>query len=130
MLIKYLAKKWPYLAAYLVLVVITPIVNANGTFLYSDMMDYVGAGEFNAFLKTLWTFLGFFFLHGGLLFLVQTLRIRLISFCLQDLKQDMFEKIMHTDNAFFKNDLDVVLKSLFAGGFKLCKILCLADADG
>lgn len=101
MLIKYLAKKWPYLAAYLVLVVITPIVNANGTFLYSDMMDYVGAGEFNAFLKTLWTFLGFFFLHGGLLFLVQTLRIRLISFCRQDLKQDMFEKIMHTGNAFF-----------------------------
>lgn len=101
MLIKYLAKKWPYLASYLLLVVITPIVNANSTFLYGDMMDYVGAGDVSAFLRTLWTFLLLFFLHGALLFLVQTLRIRLISFCRRDLKQDMFEKIMRTGNTFF-----------------------------
>lgn len=101
MLIRYLTRKWPYLAAYLFLIVITPIVSTGGTFFYGDMMDYVGEGEVSAFFRTLLKFLLFFFLHGGLLFLVQTLRIRIVSFCRRDLKQDMFEKIMHAGNAFF-----------------------------
>lgn len=141
MLIKYLAKNWLLLATYLILIVITPIVSASGTFFYGDMMDYVAVGASSAFFRTLWKFLIFFFLHGGLLFLVQTLRIRLVSFCRRDLKQDMFEKIMRTDNAFFakpdpgfhiaafSNDITILETKYFEASLELIEaILTMSTA--
>lgn len=64
-------------------------------------MDYAGAGDVNNFLRTLWIFLIYFFVHGGLLFLIQSIRIKIVSYCRRDLKQDMFCQIMSTNNAFF-----------------------------
>ena len=101
MLIKYLIKKWPLLIVYLTVAIAAPIVNANAAYYSGEMMDFAGAGDVNGFFQSLGIFLIYFFAHGGLLFLVQTFRIRLISYCRRDLKQDMFHQIMNTDNAFF-----------------------------
>ncbi len=101
MLVKYLIKRWPLLAVYLAVTIAAPIVNANAAYISGAMMDFASIGDANGFIRALGVFLIYFFSHGALLFLVQTIRIRLISYCRRDLKQDMFCQIMSTDNAFF-----------------------------
>lgn len=101
MLVKYLIKRWPLVVVYLIVTVIAPIVNANAAFISGEMMDYAGAGDVSSFFRSLGTFLIYFFVHGGLLFLIQSIRIKIISCCRRDLKQDMFRQIMSADNAFF-----------------------------
>lgn len=101
MVLKYLLRKWYLLAVYLIVIIAAPIVNANAGFTSGEMMDLAAAGEYSAFIHTLMIFLLYFIAHGALLFIIQTLRVRLISVCRRDLKQDMFRQIMNTDNAFF-----------------------------
>lgn len=101
MLVKYLIKKWPLVVAYLIVTVIAPIINANAALVSGEMMDYAGVGNVNGFFHSLGTFLIYFFVHGGLLFIIQSIRIKIISLCRCDLKQDMFSQIMSADNAFF-----------------------------
>lgn len=125
MLVKYLIKKWPLVLAYLTTAIVAPIVNANAAYCSGQMMDYAGVGDVNGFFRSLGIFLIYFFVHGGLLFLVQTFRVWLISYCRRDLKQDMFRQIMSTDNAFvskpdpgyhiaaFSNDITILESKYF-----------------
>lgn len=101
MLVKYLIRKWPLLAAYLTVAVVAPIVNANASYTSGQMMDLAAAGDYPAFISTVLMYLCYFVLHGALLFLVQAIRVKIISFCRRDLKQDMFSQIMSTGNSFF-----------------------------
>lgn len=101
MLVKYLIKRWPLLTVYLAVTIAAPIVNANAAYISGEMMDFASVGDANGFIRALGVFLIYFFSHGVLLFLIQSTRIRLISYCRRDLKQDMFGQIMSTDNAFF-----------------------------
>lgn len=101
MLVKYLIKRWPLVAVYLIVTVVAPIVNANAAFVSGEMMDYAGAGDVSSFFHSLGMFLIYFLVHGGLLFIIQSIRIKIISCCRRDLKQDMFRQIMSADNAFF-----------------------------
>ena len=101
MLVKYLIKRWPLVAVYLIVTVIAPIVNANAAFVSGEMMDYAGAGDVSSFFHSLGIFVIYFLVHGGLLFLIQSVRIKIISCCRRDLKQDMFRQIMSVDNTFF-----------------------------
>lgn len=125
MLVKYLIKKWPLVLAYLTTAIVAPIVNANAAYCSGQMMDYAGVGDVNGFFRSLGIFLIYFFVHGGLLFLVQTFRVWLISYCRRDLKQDMFRQIMSADNAFvskpdpgyhiaaFSNDITILESKYF-----------------
>lgn len=101
MLVKYILKKWPLLVAYIVLVFVAPVINVNASYTSGEMMDQATAADYQTFIGTLMIFLGYFILHGALLFFIQTIRIRLVSFCRRDLKQDMFRQVMFTDNTFF-----------------------------
>lgn len=101
MLVKYLIKRWPLVAVYLVVTVLAPIVNANAALISGEMMDLAGAGDVSGFFRSLGIFAIYFLVHGGLLFIIQSIRIKIISCCRRDLKQDMFRQIMSADNAFF-----------------------------
>ena len=101
MLLKYLLKRWHLLAIYMVAVIAAPIVNANAAFVSGDMLDYAEGGEYQLFVKSLVLFLGYFVAHGILLFIVQALRVRIVSGCRRDLRQDMFHNVMSADNTFF-----------------------------
>ena len=72
MLVKYLIKRWPLVAVYLIVTVVAPIVNANAAFVSGEMMDYAGAGDVSSFFHSLGMFLIYFLVHGGLLFIIQT----------------------------------------------------------
>lgn len=101
MLVKYLMKKWPVLLLYMAVVVIAPIVNTRGGFVSAEMMDYAQAADYPAFVRTLMFYMIFWVGHGLLLFAIQAVRAKLISYCRRDLRQEMFEKIISTDNSYF-----------------------------
>lgn len=101
MLVKYLLKKWLLLAAYLIIIIVAPIVQVYAGYASGSMLDFATAGEYQSFANKLLEFLGYFILSGALLFLTQTIRIKMVSLCRRDLKQDMFRQIMSADNAFF-----------------------------
>lgn len=101
MIVKYLLRKWYLFAIYLIVIIAAPIINANASFTSGEMMDFAAAGDYSAFIQTLTDFLVYFVAHGALLFAIQAIRVRIISFCRCDLKQDMFRQIMSTDNTFF-----------------------------
>ena len=101
MLIRYLLKKWPLLLIYMAAVVAAPIVNVRAAIISGTMLDHASNGEYQLFVNTLLIFLVFFVIHGVLLFLIQTIRAKLVSICRRDLRQDMFRQVMSANNAFF-----------------------------
>ena len=101
MLIKYLFKRWYLLAVYVLAIIAAPIVNANAAIVSGEMLDYAGGGEYNLFLNSLLIFLVHFVVHGLLLFIVQTVRVKIVSGCRRDLRHDMFHNVMKADNSFF-----------------------------
>ena len=101
MIVKYLIKKWPFLSAYIAVIIVAPIVHARCGFVSADMIDYAEAANLQAFLKTLSVFLIYFVAHGVLLFAIQAFRARLVSYCRRDVRKDMLERIIYTDNSFF-----------------------------
>ncbi len=101
MLIKYFLKKWYLVVAYLAVAIATPIIHAKGAFLSGDLLDLAEMGKVQEFFNLLLKFIIFFLAHGVLLFVVQALRTRLVSYCRRDVKRDMFINVMSANNAFF-----------------------------
>lgn len=101
MLIKYYLKKWPFLAGYFIAIVLAPIAASACGVASGEMMDFATTGDYSSFLIKLAIYICYFFLHGGLLFIIQAFRARLTNFARRDLRQDMFRNIMNVDNAFF-----------------------------
>lgn len=101
MLVKYLMKKWPLLLAYIAVIIIAPIVNTKGGYVSANMMDSAEAGDYQLFVEKLLIYLGYFVLHGALIFIIQTLRARMVSFCRRDVRKDMLDRIISTDNSYF-----------------------------
>lgn len=101
MLVKYILKKWPLLIVFLVVMIVSPLVQVQSGYASGSMLDYAADGDYQMFVNKLLEFLGYFVLSGALLFVNHTLRIKIASLCRKDLKQDMFRQIMSSNNAFF-----------------------------
>ena len=101
MLVKYLFKKWYLVVLYLATIIAAPIVNMYAAYRSGDMLDYATDGQYDQFVSTLLIFLIYFVVHGALLFVVQTVRTRIVSVCRRELRSDMFSHVMSADNSFF-----------------------------
>ena len=131
MLLKYLIRKWPLLILYIAVVVAAPAVHVYSAYASGTMLDYASEGDYQLFFHTLLIFLGYFVIHGALLFVIQVVRIRLVSVCRRDLRQDMFRQVMSTDNTFFSkpdagfhiaafsNDITILEKQFFSSWLEL-----------
>ncbi len=106
MLIKYLFKKWYLVLAFTVTVIAAPLVHVKTATVSGTMVDFATAGDYQSFWQTLLKFFILFLIHGGLMLLIQIIRIRIVSLCRQDLRGDMFRAMMSVNNtAFAKPDI-------------------------
>ena len=101
MLIKYLLKRWYLVVIYVAIVIAAPIVNVNAAYVSGDMLDYASDGDYDMFVNRLLVFLLYFVAHGLLIFIMHTLRAKIVSGCRRDVRMDMLQNIISANNEFF-----------------------------
>lgn len=103
---KYFFKKAYLLFAYIIFVIVAPIINVDSSYKSAEMMDNATSGNYTAVFKLLIVVFIYFIAHGLLKYFSDIIRAVIIRNSRESLKNDMFKKLMETGNSAF-SQLDV-----------------------
>ena len=100
-MLKCFFKKIYLLVAYIILIIVAPIVNVNSSYKSAEMMDNATSGNYDEVFRLLIIVFCYFVVHGLLKFFSDIVRSVIIRNSRELLKNDMFEKVMATSNSSF-----------------------------